>query len=195
MVCGLDAWMRREQGMIEFCDDPGCILRVVRLPAEVELTLSDGVVVRRGDPILDLHFWNERLPQASAKPGLGWGGRFGRQLMRSFGSLAHAIDADPRISDAVAIRGRLAFAGSRNREESERFGRWFSLETPQATGREPLGRRLHDAAEDIWLVALTYTFNPGGLRHRSVVRRREDLWMSRSTLAARHGPQAKRPAA
>jgi hypothetical protein len=194
LVCGLDAWLRRSQGMIEFSDDPTCIFRVARLPAEQDVRLPDGAWIRRGEPILDLHFWNERLPQASASQGLGWGGRFGRRMLRSFGHLAHAIDADPRLSDAVAIRGRLAFAGARNREECQRFGRWFGLLTAEEE-RLTLGRRAHDAAEDIWLVALTYTFNPGSLRGRSVVRRRDDLWMSRATLATRYGPPAKRTAA
>lgn len=172
--------------MVYFSDNPNCILRVERSRADSEIRLSDGVVVARGDPILDLHFWNEQMPQTSAKPGLGWGGRFGRQLLRSFGELAVATERDPRISDAVAIRGRLAFAAARNRDDMRRFGRWFGLETPAEPERLPLGRRVHDAAEDIWLVFLSYAFNPGSLRGRQMLRRRDDLWMSKASLLARY---------
>jgi hypothetical protein len=191
LVCGLDAWVRRSQGFVEFSDNPGCILRVVRGAAETELRLSDGVVVARGAPILDLHFWNERMPQASDCRGLGWGGRFGRQLRLSFGELARVINTDPRLSNAVAIRGRLAFAGARNREESRRVGGWFGLEVPDHEAELPLAQRLHDAGEDLWLLALTYTFNPGSLHRRSVVRRRDDLWISRERLAARYAARGK----
>ena len=64
---GLDEWLRRQNGMLEYSDSPDCMLRVVRRRAECEMTLSDGVVVVRGDPILDLHFWNERVQELSAK--------------------------------------------------------------------------------------------------------------------------------
>lgn len=180
--------------MLEFSDSAECMLRVARRRADCAMTLSDGVVVARGDPILELHFWNERIPQASATQGLGWGGRFGRRLIRSFAELAAAIETDPRICDAVAIRGRLAFAGTRNRDETRRFGRWFGLETPADDRPPALGQRVHDAAEDIWLVLLSYAFNPGSLRGRETLRRRDDLWMSRRTLVARYGG-AKRKAA
>ena len=193
LVLGLDEWLRRQSGMLEYSTSPDCMLRVVKSRAESAMTLSDGVVVQRGDPILDLHFWNERIPQSSASQGLGWGGRFGRQLIRSFAELASAIESDPRLCDAVAIRGRLAFAGARNRDEMRRFGRWFGLETPAEAPRLPLGQRLCEAAEDIWLVLLSYAFNPGSLRGRQMVRRRDDLWMSKATLVARY--RAKRKAA
>ncbi|HEY1425737.1 MAG TPA: hypothetical protein VGF50_03615 [Caulobacteraceae bacterium] len=187
---GFDRWLCRQSDMVYFSDSPNCILRVARSRADSEITLSDGVVVARGDPILELHFWNEQMPQTSANPGLGWGGRFGRQLIRSFGELAVAMQSDPRLSDAVAIRGRLAFAAARNLDDARRFGHWFGLETP-AESQMPLGRRLHDAAEDFWLVALSYAFNPGSLRGRQISRRRDDLWMSRQVLLARYGAQRR----
>jgi hypothetical protein len=192
-VLGLDAWMREQQGILELNTSPTCILRVVMIRAEYDTRLSDGAVIRRGDRIVDLHFWNERMPKTSAGQGLGWGGRFGRQLRRSFVDLAAAIDSDPRLAGAVAVRGRLAFAGARNRDEMQRFGQWFGFESAAETGSLPLGRRLHDAAEDIWLLILTWTFNPGCLATRQMVRRREDLWISKAKLVERYADQpAKR---
>jgi hypothetical protein len=74
-----------------------------------------------------------------------------------------------------------------------RFGHWFGLETPSDERRLPVGQRLHEAAEDIWLVFLSYAFNPGSLRGRQTVRRRDDLWMSKSALITRY--RGKRKAA
>lgn len=193
LIRRLDAWLRRRQGFVEFSANPACILRVVVGVADCEMRLADGVVVRPGDTILDLHFWNERMPQTSDCPGLGWGGRFGRQLLRSFGDLAVALETDPRLKDAVAVRGRLAFAGERNRDEMRRFGNWFGLETAEEARRLSLLNRLHDAAEDVWLLALAWTFNPGSLHARSVVRRRDDLWVSKQGLVARYSaPKSER---
>jgi hypothetical protein len=190
----LDAWIRRLQGFIEFSTSPTCMLRVVVIRAEREMRLSDGAVIQPGDAVIDIHFWNERLPKTSAGQGLGWGGRFGRQLRRSFVDLAAAIDADPRLAGAVAVRGRLAFAGARNRDEMRRFGQWFGFEGAEQTGSLPLRRRLHDAAEDIWLLALTWTFNPGCLPTRQMVRRREDLWISKAKLLERYATPVKQRA-
>jgi hypothetical protein len=192
LIRRLDATIRRRAGIIEYSSSPACCLRVVVAYAEVDMKLSDGVVISRGDPILDMHFWNERLPQTSTSPGLAFGGRFGRQLVRSFVDLAAAVDADPRLRGAVAIRARLAFAGDRKREERRRFGHWFDFEGAEETGKPPLTRRLHDAAEDVWLVLLTWTYNPGSLRTRRAMRRREDLWISKSKLLERYGPERSR---
>ena len=189
LVRRLDAVIRRHEGIIEFSSSASCLLRAVVTRADADLKLSDGAIMKRGDPIIDVHFWNERLPQTASAPGLAWGGRFGRQLVRSFIDLAAAIDDDPRLCDAVAIRARLAFAGDRNREARQRFAHWFDFEGGEETGPPPLLRRLHDAAEDIWLVLLTWTFNPGSLRSRRMVRRREDLWISVGKLQDRYGPQ------
>jgi hypothetical protein len=192
-VISFDHWLCRRQGMVEFSDSPSCMLRVARGVAGADITLSDGVTVAKGDPILELHFWNERIPQASTTRGLGWGGQFGRRLLRSFGELAVAIERDPRLGDAVAVRGRLSFAGARNRDEMRRFGHWFALETPIQARRPSLAGRLYDVGEDIWQLALSYAYNPGCLRERQVTRVRDELWMSKATLLARHG--AKRDAA
>ena len=187
LVVGFDHWLSRRAGMLEFSTSPSCMLRVAPTLAQTAITLSDGVAVGRGDPILELHFWNERIPQASATRGLGWGGRFGRQLIRSFGDLAVAVERDPRLADAVALRGRLSFAGARNRDEMRRFARWFALETPVQARRPSLAGRIYDVGEDIWQLALTYAYNPGCLRDRQARRVRDDLWMSRATLLARYG--------
>jgi len=193
MIRSLDAWMRERQGITEFTDDPNCILRISLEAADRELLLADGAVVRLGDPILEIHFWNERLPLASGATGLGWGGRFGRRLRRSFDGLAVALERDPRFSDAVAVRGKLAFAGARNNADCRRFGAWFGFEVAEDARALTPRQRLHDVVEDFWLFALTYTFNPGALHGRSLVRRHDDMWISRARLIERYG--ARRGAA
>jgi hypothetical protein len=186
MVRALDSWMRLRQGITEFTDDPNCILRVSLEAADRDLLLADGVVVKLGEPILEMHFWNERLPLANGAIGLGWGGRFGRRLRRSFDNLAVALECDPRFSDVVALRGRLAFAGVRNSADCRRFGAWFGFEVAEETRPITLRRRVHDVAEDVWLLALTYTFNPAALHGRSLVRRRDNMWISRARLVERY---------
>jgi hypothetical protein len=191
-VRGLDAWVRGRGGFVEFSDSPACVLRGVVGKAEYPVRLSDGVVVAVGQTILDVHFWNERIPPASGRLGLGWGGQLGRRLLQSFAELALAIQIDPRIKDAVAIRGRLPFDSGRGPEETHRFGAWFGLESAGSQVRISLARRAHDLIEDLWLLALAWTYNPSSLEGRSLLRRRDDLWMSKETLIARHAHKAAR---
>ncbi|HEY2707183.1 MAG TPA: hypothetical protein VGI95_03955 [Caulobacteraceae bacterium] len=190
----LDAWLRAKQGFVEYSTSPSCVLRVVVVRADSYVELSDGSVIEPGQTILDIHFWNERMPQSADCPGLGWGGRFGRQLVRSLVDLAQALDADPRLKDAVALRGRLAFSGARDAEDMHRFAHWFGFERA-SSGHVPLLRRLHDGIEDVWLLALAWTFNPGSLRSRAVLRRRGDLWISKRKLVERYVAHRPRRAA
>ncbi|MGH6958477.1 MAG: hypothetical protein ACREEW_17565 [Caulobacteraceae bacterium] len=190
-VLKLDAYLREHLGFVEFAASPACVLRVVAGEVKAETALTDGARLHPGDAFLDLHFWNERVPQTDASTGLGWGGKFGRQIVRSLGELARAMETDPRLADYQAVRGRLAFAGARTREEARRFAGWFGFDIAVAERGASLLGRAHDAAEDVWLYALAWTFNPGSLRHRALVRRRSDLWMSRDAFLARYGKASR----
>src|SRR5262249_36622498 len=154
-----------------------------------DLVLSDGVRIARGDPVIEVHFNNERLPQVSDHTGLGWAARFGRRIVSSFRALAVAAEADARLKGADAALARLAFASERNRGDTRRFGEKFGLETLDPPAPVAFSRKVHDFGEDLWLVGLTWVFNPGSLKGRSVLRLREDLWMSRGTLLRRFGPK------
>jgi YkoP domain len=193
LIVGLDASLRRGRGVTEFAGASGTILRVAVIPSDVDARLPSGLVVRKGDPVIELHFANERLPQADDGAGFGWAAKFGRQLVTSFRELAVGVQIDPRLKDAKAVLGRLAFSGERNREDARRFGHRFGFETAQAQPSVPPARRLHDFGEDLWLVGLTWAFNRGSLKGRSVLRLREDLWMSPEELLTRYGPPADAP--
>ena len=186
----MDVSLRRECGVMEFAGASGTILRVAVIPSDVDARLPSGLIIRRGDPVIELHFANERLPQAGDGAGFGWAARFGRLLVASFRELAGGLQIDPRLSDAKAILARLAFSGERNRADTRRFGERFGFETTQVPTRAPLARQVHDFGEDLWLVGLTWVFNPGSLKGRSVLRLREDMWMSKDQLMRRYGAAA-----
>ncbi len=188
MIVELDESLRRLRGVTEFAGASGTILRVAVIPSDVDARLPSGLTIRKGDPVIELHFANERLPQADDGAGFGWAARFGRLLVMSFRELAVGVQIDPRLQDAKAVLARLAFAGERNREDTQRFGHRFGFETLPLPSPVPMARRLHDFGEDLWLVGLTWAFNPGSLKGRSVLRLREDLWMSAEELLTRYGP-------
>jgi len=193
MILRLDASLRRERGVIEFAGGSG-ILRVALIASDVEARLPSGLVIHKGDPIIELHFANERLPQAGDGAGIGWGAKFGRKLTSAFREPAVGVQIDPRLKDAKAVLGRLAFAGERNRGDTVRFGHRFGFECCEIPAKTPLARQFHDFGEDIWLVGLTWVFNRGSLKGRSVLRLREDLWMSPERLIEFYKPpEPKKP--
>jgi hypothetical protein len=183
----MDSWLRQAQQFIELDDNPNSMIRLTIRVANHSVMLRDGVTLSPGEKFLDIHFLNERIPQSSDLRGLAWAGRFGRMLRRSFAELSAVIDADPRFQGIEAIRGRLAFSNERSRDEMRRFGAWFAFDDLETTVRSSIWERLHDGLEDIWLFALAWAYNPGSLPGRTLVRRRDDLWISRKALVSRYG--------
>jgi len=194
LILNLDESLRRERGVMEFVGGSG-ILRVAVIASDVDAVLPSGLVVKVGDPVIEVHFANERLPQASNGAGIGFGARLGRALLAGLAELAIGVEIDPRLRDAKAIIARLAFAGERNRGDTRRFAHRLGFETTDAPTRVPLARQFHDFGEDLWLVGLTWVFNRGSLKGRSVLRLREDMWMSRAQLIAHHGKACGKPRA
>lgn len=190
IIMRLDVSLRRERGVMEFAGASGTILRVAVIPSDVDARLPSGLMIGKGDPVIELHFANERLPQAGEGAGFGWAARFGRLLVASFRELAEGLTIDPRLKDAKAILARLAFSGERNRADTRRFGERFGFECTPTPTPVPFPRQLHDFGEDLWLVGLTWVFNPGSLKGRSVLRLREDLWMSKEQMIRLYGKPA-----
>jgi hypothetical protein len=188
LILRLDDKLKRDRGVTEFAGHAQSILCIAVVPAEAEARLSDGTVVAVGDPLIEIHFAHQRMPQAADGAGIGWGAKFGRLLTVSFCELAAAVQSDPNLKGAKALRARLAFASERNRGDAQRFGVRFGLHTLEPPATLSMARRVHDFGEDLWLVALTWVFNRGALKGRSVRRMREDLWMSRDQLIANFGP-------
>lgn len=187
LILGLDEKLKRDRGVVEFAASAKNILCIALVPSGSDVRLADGTTVASDDQIIEIHFAHQRMPQAADGAGIGWGARFGRQLTLSFRELAVAVERDPLLKDAKALRARLAFASERNRGDARRFGVRFRLETLEPPAPVSLSTKIHDFGEDLWLVALTWVFNRGALKGRSVLRMREDLWMSRNELVSHFG--------
>jgi hypothetical protein len=92
LVVQLDHLLRRVYGVSEFPNDARCILRVALARARSDLTLSDGQSIRRGDLVVELHLWNERVPQTPpAGADLAWGRAFHAGFLGSLRLLATYI--------------------------------------------------------------------------------------------------------
>ena len=192
----IDGSLRRRLGIFEFAPSPDCLLRLSLHPADGALRLADGTVIAPGDPVGELHLWNERIaPLVARRTNFAAATAIRRGLQLSLRRLAAAIESDPRLANVQAFCATTALVTSGRGWKMMRFAEAFGFEPSADPGARRLRRILHDHLEDILLWMLRATFNPGGARSRGLHRQRHRLWISRHALIRRYGayPAAAEP--
>ncbi len=188
LVGAIDALLRRCHGVHEYCDDPDCIFRVSLETAAAPARLSDGTTVAVGDPVAELHFWNEHLPPFPAGgPDLHWAKRAQRQVRHSLAALCRHVEAGGpdwqrvRAIRAVAPISRDGNAVWQMHHLAHRHG-FDVLPSPAAAVT-----RLPAVTQSVLTWAFARAYNPGALRHYHFLRRQQEIWLSRATLCTRYG--------
>jgi hypothetical protein len=103
-VFSLDRWLRRWHGVYEFTAHRDCLFRAERCLAEESVLLSDGVRVRRGDPVVKVHLWNEHMPaMGRGGPTIAWARRASRALDTSLRELARHVAQCSDLDAVVAV--------------------------------------------------------------------------------------------
>jgi hypothetical protein len=67
LIYRLDALLRHLYQIREFTDDPNRVLRLAIKQAVTPLSLSDGTGIMPGDPVGELHLWNDHVPRCQKK--------------------------------------------------------------------------------------------------------------------------------
>lgn len=182
----VDAALRHYYGILEFTEDPLCILRLSREKAWRGLPLSDGTSIATGAFVGELHFWSEHMPKfARGGPDLGWAVETYRRLRHSFVLLAAALRDDPAWQDLRAVFARWAFAGTFNSTHQQRLIKEFGLDIFAPDRR--ISHRAHDLLQDFLLWGMLRAFNPRALESHGFFRSRQELWISRPAVLARFG--------
>jgi hypothetical protein len=186
IVRPLDAGLRRWHHVFEFTGDPSCILRIALSAAREHQVLEGGVVIAPGDPIIDLHLWNEHLPpMGAAGPDVAWAAHFNRDLAHSLTLLAEHVGRERSLKPVKALRGRIRFFHG-DQGKLARFAHLLGFELPVT--QEARTDWLEELTSEVGTWAFERVFNPGA-RHSSA-RASLDVWMSRRRLMARYGPSA-----
>lgn len=186
-IVGLDALLRRWHHIQEFTQDKDCLLRITLARNEAEVTLSDGTTVAAGEIIGELHLWNEHIPPISAVgPDLAWGMEFYRQLLKSLNQLTHYIQNTPQFAAVRAFRGETSLPGESLPQAASLAGQMgFDLLTDSSGGKL---RRFGQFWEHLYVWWLIWTFNPGSLRRKQLLRlERCQVWISRQALMSQYG--------
>ncbi len=183
---GIDALLRRAMRIEQFCSDPRCVIRVRRIIAAHTVRLSDGTVVRAGDPVAELHLWNEHLPRIpDTGPGIAWAVAMRRAYSHSLSQLARHVAEHCEFAEVEAFCAAIAFAGPWSRagkvaRAAARKG--FELIDPKPS----LAADLAALAHGIFILCLIRAFNPAGLRTLKLTRRRYEIWISKRRLVQCH---------
>lgn len=187
-IIGLESLLSSRNGVYPFTDDPSCILRISATKADRSVVLSDGTPVRHGDPLIELHWTNERLPRIPEHgPDLGWATAMRRGIETSLRALARYLVSHERDCGAAAIHASMVFGTRLGSGQVDRWARRIGFELIEREPAATLGTHLRGIGDGLLLLGLTWAFNPGGLKHKPFFRDRYEIWISRATLLDRFG--------
>lgn len=186
-VSGIDTRLRRAQQVFEYSDRPDCTFRIRRTTSRSSYVLSDGTVVRKGDPIVELHLWNEQLPKLERKNGsIGFGSRLSHGFRDSLAELSAYLDARPQFDDVKVVYANMALGDAgRTSELVVRMCRNLGLEPVHDGHRPGLGEHLHRLGENILSLMTAAVTNPPAARLGMLLRSRAQIAMSRDELRRR----------
>jgi hypothetical protein len=186
LVRSFDALLSQYYGIHEFTDDPECIIRVARARAGRDIVLSDGTSLRAEDPVLDLHWWNERLPRIPERgPDPAWAAAMRRRILSSLRGLGRHLAGVHDYDDVRGLRAEIVFGTRMGRQQLVRAARRFGFDVVERQSPHGLTAQLHHAGDSILLWGLIWAYNPGGLKHKPLLRERDELWISRTALVHR----------
>jgi hypothetical protein len=190
LLRGLDTLLSRAYGVFVFSEDPQCILRLSLGSAPRPLLLP-GVLFERGDSVLFIHLWNERLPAIPPQgPDLAWGAKMLHCFRHSLIAVAGYMVQNPELCKVRAVGGvsSLPFGGVHASGGRLMQALGFTI----IPYRNPLGA-FGEFWENFYAWLLIWTYNPGSLPYRRFWRmRRSEFWAAADDLLARYGPERDR---
>ncbi len=144
--------------------------------------------VRPGDPLINLHVWNEQFPSFPAfGPTLAWASRFNRAFDTSLRELAHFLGARRDLDDVKAICAKMAFAPTDRSAQLTRFVSRFGFEKIPVNSSRSLRQRMQRLGENILVSMIVLAHNAAALRADTLWRDRTVVFLSRQILQRRYG--------
>jgi hypothetical protein len=185
-VFWLDDRLRERQHVYEYSDRPTCLFRIQRARAEGDVKLAGGVCVRCGDPILNLHLWNEHMPAWDpSRLDFRWARLIGREIAASLKGLAAHMAQDPSYDDIVALRAEMRFGTAERNVRIVRLSTRYGFETVGRLDGEK-GGAIRELGENALGLMLTIAANPSAARISALKHDCALIYMSRANLDRYH---------
>lgn len=184
LVPQIDWVLRRYHGVFEFDQDERCILRLSRKTCERDTTLANGEMIRQGELIGELHFWNEHIPAITEKGAdLAWARAFQSKAVYSLSTLAEFASTEPDFSQVQAFLGTSPFGGRFGGSQMDDFLRRWGFEIMEKSPPKRTGDRFAQFWDSFYAWGLMLAFNPGSLQGKRLTElHRSEWWMTRNTL-------------
>ncbi|HZT26165.1 MAG TPA: hypothetical protein VFA57_10720 [Pseudolabrys sp.] len=185
-IFGFDRWLQRRCGVFEYSSHPACLYRINHGEADATVTLSDGTHIRAGDPVLNLHLWNEHIP--TMQPGdstLAWARRAAKAADISARELAKWLAARRELDDIEALRADMRFATSAQTPQLTRIAMHLGFEPVNAPAGD--SHYLRQFGENLFMLLLVMAANPAALRSSVLWRDHALFYLSRRALERRYG--------
>lgn len=187
LVAGADVYLRRWYGVREFTARRTCIFRIAPGKAPHDVVLGCGRTIRAGDPVVELHLWNEHFLRIPADgPDLVWGKLMRKRFRDSLFDIALYMEDSPEMTEVVAIWARDAIPLAKSGRKLARICECYGFEVLPMPERSAL-EKFVGWFIDFWVVILVMAFNPRSLSADLLFRPRYELWMSREVLFRRFG--------
>ena len=189
-VRAIDRYLRKRFGIFEYSTEDSCIFRVRIAHTECALELPDQIV-SAGEPVLELHFWNEHLPPVpEGGHNMRWAVGVRRVLIASCRMLAARLEEDPKMADSRAVGGITPLFAAGDGSGWERiFTRLGFIMQPH---RNPSGRFV-EFWERVyaWMVMRTFAVGSGAPPKLANIHR-TNFWISRDDFLRRYGSASAR---
>lgn len=191
-VFGLDRWLQRQNRVFEYSTHPRCLYRIQLRHLERDVVLSDGTRARRGDPLIELHLWSERVPLMRQGASIGWAREMSRCLETSLRELAAYLAPRPEFDRVRVLRAQTALGGSERNAQIARLKGRYGFELIPDTSPVPAAERALRFGQNLLISLMVVAHNPASLRADTLRRDRTPLFMSREVLDHRYGTDSKR---
>ena len=196
-VFALDSRLRRVRGVFEYSMEPGCLFRIQRTVADQSVVFPDGTVLNVGDPILELHVWNEHVPPIGRQgPTLAWGRQFGQAIDRSLWALTDYLRRNADLDPIKAVRADMSLRSAERGDDLAKLAGRFGFHFVPTDHKRPRGfRRL---GHRILMFLLVAASNPNAARAPVFRRDLTVAYLTRRLLESRYptlrDEQAREPA-
>ncbi len=187
-VFRLDRWLQERHGVFEYTRDNRCIFRIQRATALERVDLAGGSSIRPGEPILNLHLWNEHIPAIRDDGAtVGWARRLSRAIDLSLQELARYLSEHAELDEIVAMRADMRLRTEEKNRQLAYLSARYGFEDG-VTHHQGESRPLHRLGENVLVLLLVMATNPMALRASVLMRAPKVVYLPRAELHRRYGP-------
>ncbi len=181
----IDVLLRKKARLFEFSQAPDVILRLQLRSAPHTVDVM-GTTIAKGEPVLGIHTWNERMPRIpTSGADLEWALILSRCLVRSFRGVARWMCIDPRASELRALCGISTLFSSVDHTGGMRMIQRLGFTV--IPYYRPLGR-FGEFWENLFSWWLMWAYNDVSLLSRNFWHvKRTEVWMTRADFLERFG--------